>query len=158
MTLYEIDTAIMALVDPETGEIADFDQFESLQLDREQKIENTALYIKNLKAEAEAIKSEEKNLADRRKAAEAKAERLTEYLNRALAGQNFKTARCVCAYRKTSSVELMEGFVEWARDHADDLLTFKEPTPNKTKIKEAIKEGRNPWGAMIVDGVSFSVK
>ena len=40
MNLYEIDKAILELVDEETGEIADWDAFEQLQMEREQKIEN----------------------------------------------------------------------------------------------------------------------
>lgn len=158
MKLYEIDAQIMSLIDPETGEITDYEAFEGLQIEREKKLENTALYIKNLTAEAEAIKAEEKNLADRRKAAEAKAARMTDFLNRALNGEQFKTARCVCSYRKTQSVELDESFVGWAMNKADDLLTYKDPLPNKTKIKEAIKSGRDIVGARIVDGLSFSVK
>ena len=71
MTLYEIDNEIRAFldkmldaVDEETGEIIDIDPAELEQLNeaREQKIENIALYIKNLEADAKAIKEEEKNL------------------------------------------------------------------------------------------------
>ena len=62
MTLYEIDAALMACIDPETGEI-DADAWEALSLDREVKIENTALLIKDLLAEANMIKQEEDALA-----------------------------------------------------------------------------------------------
>jgi len=158
MTLYEIDAAITALIDTETGEIADFEAFEGLQMARDEKIENTALFIKNLTAEAEAIKAEEKKLAERRKAAENKAERLTNLLDQALNGQTFKTARCVCQYRRSQSVLVDDAFIDWARDNADDLLTYTDPKPNKTKIKEAIKAGREIHGAAIVDGLSFSIK
>ena len=48
MTLYEIDAALAALMDPETGEIADIAAFEQLQMDRQTKIENVALWRKNL--------------------------------------------------------------------------------------------------------------
>ena len=54
MNLYEIDAAITALVDPETGEISDFDAFDQLSMARDQKIENIALYYKNLVADAAA--------------------------------------------------------------------------------------------------------
>ena len=53
-TLYEIDESIKALIDEETGEIADFEAFEALNLERDAKLENIALYIKDLKADAEA--------------------------------------------------------------------------------------------------------
>lgn len=158
MKLYEIDAAIYALIDPETGEIADYEAFEGLQLARAEKCENIALYYKNLTAEAEAIKAEETKLAERRKAAESKAARLLEYLKDALNGEKLETPRVKCSYRKTQSVELDESFVGWAMNKADDLLTYKDPTPNKTKIKEAIKSGREIKYAAIVDGESFSIK
>lgn len=158
MTLYEIDNQIAALIDAETGEITDFDAFEGLTIARDQKLENIALYVKNLKAEAEALKTEEANLAKRRKTAENKAENLKQYLDTALQGNPFKTARVVCSYRKTQSVECDESFIEWARNNAYDLLTYKEPTVNKTAIKEAIKEGRSVEHATLKDGMSFSIK
>ena len=43
MNLYEIDAAITALVDPETGEVSDFDAFDQLSMARDQKIENLSL-------------------------------------------------------------------------------------------------------------------
>ena len=86
MKLYEIDSALEALVDPETGELLDYEQFSRLQMEREAKIENTALYVKNLEAEAKAIKEEEARLSERRKAMENKAKRLREYIGFALDG------------------------------------------------------------------------
>lgn len=158
MKLYEIDAAIYALIDPETGEISDYEAFEGLQIARADKCENIALYYKNLTAEAEAIKAEETKLAERRKALENKAARLYDQLKTALNGEKLETARVACTYRKTKSVECSDGFIEWAKENADDLLTYKDPTPNKTKIKDAIKSGRVVVGAAIVDGLSFSVK
>ena len=65
MKLYEIDQAIESLIDQDTGEVSDFDVFMDLQMAREAKIENVALLIKNLTAEAEAIKAEKNALAER---------------------------------------------------------------------------------------------
>ena len=58
MTIYDIDSAIAALVDPETGELGDYEAFQRLQLAREAKIENLALLYKETRATAEAIKAE----------------------------------------------------------------------------------------------------
>lgn len=76
MTIYEIDARMAGLIDPETGELLDYEAFASLQMEREAKIENMALWYKDLTAEAKAIREEEKALAERRKSAENKAERL----------------------------------------------------------------------------------
>jgi V/A-type H+-transporting ATPase subunit E len=55
MNLFEIDDAILACVDLETGDIIDVEKLEALELERDTKISNIACWIKNLKAEAEAI-------------------------------------------------------------------------------------------------------
>lgn len=158
MTLYEIDSAIMGLIDPETGEITDFDAFDALQIARDEKVENIALYYKNLTAEADAIKAEEQKLYERRKSIENKAANLFSYLKLSLNGEKFETTRVKCAFRAVHPLCFAPDFIEWAKQNADDLLTYKEPTPNVSKIKEAIKAGREVYGAEIMDEKSMSVK
>lgn len=68
MTIYDIDSAIAALIDPETGELGDYEAFQRLQLAREAKIENLALLYKEVRATAEAIKAETEKLIQRRSA------------------------------------------------------------------------------------------
>ena len=88
MTLYEIQDNIRKAIeqgfDEETGEILDTNALEALEIQRDEKIENIALFIKNLKAEAEAIKAEKMNLAKRQQTAENKAEWLKQYLTKCL--------------------------------------------------------------------------
>ena len=43
MKLYEIDEAIMACIDAETGEIIDADKLDKLTMERDAKIENVDL-------------------------------------------------------------------------------------------------------------------
>ena len=62
MTIYEIDNRIAELVDPETGELLDYEAFAELAMEREAKIENMALWYKDLTAEAKAIREEERAL------------------------------------------------------------------------------------------------
>ena len=141
MTLYEINEAIMGLID-EDGEIADFEEFDELQLKREEKIENIALYIKNLTAEAKAIKDEEDVLKKRRVAAENKVQGLKCYLDHALQGEKFKTARTAISYSTSTQCVTGEEFIKWAQSNAAELLRFKDPEPNKTAIKELLKDGK----------------
>lgn len=144
MSIYDIDSAIVSLIDEETGEISDEEAFDALQMERDVKVENIGLYFKDLTAEAKAIKEEEANLAARRKSVENKAGRLKHLLEYALNGGKFSSPRLKVSYRKSSTVELKDGFTAWAEEHADDLLTYSEPKPNKTAIKAAIKDGRVP--------------
>ena len=67
MKLYEIDQAIMDCIDMETGEIVNEELLNDLQMERDAKIENVALWIKELKAEAEALKAEKLAFAERQK-------------------------------------------------------------------------------------------
>ena len=159
MKLYEIDNAILECIDIETGEIIDTEKLDALQMEREEKIENVACWIKDLKAEAEAIKAEKFALAERQKSAENKAESLKKWLAYALQGQKFKTARCAVSFRKTESVEVtQEGLENLMRGGNDDLLTYEQPKPNKTAIKQALKDGLNVAGVQLVQNTSTIIK
>lgn len=154
MSIYEIDESITM----ETGEIDDEKRYDELQIERTQKIENIGCYYKNLVAEAKAMREEEANLAQRRKAVENKAERIKILLVYALKGEKFESPKVRCSYRKAKSVQVDDSFVAWAREHADDLLTFKEPTPNRKAIKAALEDGRAIEHAEIVTNKSLQVK
>lgn len=162
MTLYEIDEEIQELlseVDPETGElITDYAALDALLMEREAKIENTVLFIKNLSSDVRELKAEEAALAERRKKAEKKAERLREYVSHALGGERFQTPRCCVSFRKSTALELGEGFTEWAKEHADTLLRYKEPEPDKTAIKAALAGGAEIPNAKLVQNTTMTIK
>ena len=84
LKLYEIDAAIDAAIeagtDPETGESTNLEELTALQMQREEKLENIALYIKNLSAIATAVKNEIDVLNERRKRTEKKVDRLRDVL------------------------------------------------------------------------------
>jgi hypothetical protein len=108
MNLYQIEDAILGCVDQETGDIVDIEKLEALEMERDTKISNIACWIKDLKAEAEAIKAEKQNLDKRLKADTNKAEQLKTYLDGYLNGAKFKDARCAISYRKSISTEIAE--------------------------------------------------
>ena len=159
MTIYEIDNEIMNCIDMETGEVIDTEKLNDLQMERDAKIENVALWIKELKAEAEAIKNEKQALAERQRVAENKAESLKNWLAYVLNGEKFKTAKCSISYRNSESVEVTEeGLEALMRDH-EDLLTYKTPEPNKKAIKDAIKnDGLTVAGVQLVQKTSTIIK
>ena len=153
MNLYEIDTAILDCVDVETGEVFDMDKFEELNLTREAKIENICLWIKNLKAEAEALKAEKDAFAQRQKAAENKMESLKRYISGYLDGTTFESAKVKVSFKKSESLEISEGAVI-----PDEYLRFKEPEVNKTDLKKAIKAGLKIGGVQIVENNNIQIK
>ena len=163
MKIWEINQALEALleqVDPETGELTcDLDALEALTIERDEKLEGLALYCKNLTAEAEAIRNEEKALAERRKALENKAARAKTFLEEQLAGEKFQTAKVAVNYRSSKAVVLLPGFAEWAKQH-DQFLRYKEPEPDKTAITAALKAGDKDLAAYaeLVETRSMSIK
>lgn len=158
MKLYEIDNAILDCIDLETGEVVDIDKLNELQIERDTKVENVALWIKDLKAEAEAIKAEKLKLAERQKVTENKAESLKKWLTYALNGEKFKTARCAISFRNSESVEVTEEGLENLMKEHDELLTYKTPEPNKTAIKQALKDGLSVDGVQLVQNTSVIIK
>lgn len=161
MNIYQIDQAILALVDEETGEIMDWEAFDALQMAREEKIENVACWYKNLKAEAAAIRQEELALAKRRQELERQAATKLKYLEKALQGQKFKTARCSVTFRKTTSVNLHEPAlaIAWALTNGYGCLVKQlAPEINKSDLAPLLKDGHEIPGAELVSGLSMGVK
>ena len=159
MTIYEIDNEIMNCVDMETGEVIDTDKLNDLQMERDAKIENVACWIKELKAEAEAIKNEKQALADRKRVAENKVESLKNWLAYVLNGEKFKTSKCSISYRNSESVEVTEEGLEALMREHEDLLTYNAPEPNKKAIKDAIKnDGLDVAGIQLVQKTSTIIK
>lgn len=157
MNLYNIEYEIMNCVDPETGEIIDEARLDELEMERATKIENILLWIKNLKSEADAIKIEEKALADRRKADERKAESLTSYIQNILNGQKFKTARVAVSYRKSDGV-VIDDLKALTNGGFDDYLRYKEPEADKARIKAALKSGVEIPGCHLEERQNMTIK
>lgn len=157
MNLYEINEKLELGFDVETGEILDAEYLDKLVMERDVKIENIALWIKNLKAEAEALKAEKDAFAQRQKSAENKMEQLKRYLSSALGGEKFKTEKVSISYRKSESIEV-EDIRKLLDFGNDDLIKYTEPTANKTAIKAAIKAGIKVPGVKITENNNIQIK
>ena len=158
MKIYEIDQAILDLIDPDTGELLDFERFNELQMERDTKIEQIAVWYKDTTADAAKLKTEIDNLSERKCVLDRRADRQKEYLDMLLCGNKFETPRCVISYRKSESTEVKDGFIAWAAANNIDLLTAKPPEPNKTEIKKYIKGGGKCPFAEIVEKQNVQVK
>ena len=153
MKLYEIDQAIMDCIDMETGEIVNEELLNDLQMERDAKIENVALWIKELKAEAEALKAEKLAFAERQKVTENKMESLKKWLAYALNGEKFKTVRASVTFRTLDKVEIADIY-----KLDENYLRYKEPEADKDAIKKAIKAGQEVAGATLVPSTSVIIK
>lgn len=162
MKLFEIDERLQACirldetraVDTETGEIIDLEAIKELELEREKKIENIALWYKNLISDAEELKKQKEIFAQREKAAKNKAESLKAFLSAYLEGKPFKCTNVNLTYRKSEAVQCDVDI----KDVDDDYLKYAEPTLDKTKIKEAIKSGIAVKGCYIAENKNLQIK
>lgn len=165
MTLYEIDQAIYELlnrgftVDEETGEVIDgTEELEQLQLERSQKLEGVALYIKGVEALIASIKAEEDALAKRRKKKEDKVERLKKYLTDSIIGNgetSFESAKVSVSFRKSEGVEVVDKAALDEKYWRTKTTTKREP--DKTLIKEAIKSGVAVTGAILEERQNINI-
>lgn len=163
MTIYEIDNRIAGLVDPETGELLDYEAFAELQMERDAKIENMALWYKDLTAEAKAIREEEKALAERRKSAENKAERLKGYLDEALAGESYKTSRVAVSYRKSTALEIKPEDEATVLEELEtcglhNCIMYQAPKISKTELTKELKAGAIVPGAELVERSNIQIR
>lgn len=162
MSLYELDTKIKGciqldaehVVDTEDGEIFDLQQFEALQMERDQKIEGMCCYIKNLMAEAVAYEAEEKRMRERRAAKEREIDRCKGYLAGVLYGKKFETPRCKISWRKSEICNVLN-IDAVPEEYKRTKVTVDA---DKTAIKKAIKGGAEVPGAEVIQKLNMTLK
>ena len=167
MKLYELaadyEAFIAAMEAGEIPEEAIIDTLESIESAIEVKVDNIACLLKNLAAEAAAIKAEEDKLAERRKSKEKSHERFKAYLSDMMlkcGKTKFESARNKISFRKNDAVSIddEEKFLEWAAVEHNEYLTYKSPSINRTAIKKAIESGIKIDGAHIESRQNIQIK
>ncbi len=117
--------------------------------ERDRKALNIACFVKNLRAEAEALKAEKQRLAKRQQAAERTVERLVGYLEQFVEpGTKLKDARATIGWRKSEGVSVtcpVESLPEGCRrvKVEADLTAIKAALQAGELILGAVLETRN---------------
>ena len=160
--LYEIDQDILDCVDMETGEILDAEKLDALQMERETKLEGVSLWVKDLTAEANAVKEEADKLTARKRALDNKIQALKSWLLIALNGEKLKTPRCN-VYQTHSTRVSVEDEAELIKfletlDEPEKFLRFREPELRKDEIKKALKDDVIIPGASLETTESVVIK
>lgn len=165
MTIYEIDRSIEDLIaksiDPETGElILDAEALEALQMERDRKVENLALYIKNEQVFSAALKAEQENLKKRQEIVDNRVDRLKAFLMQVYADKKFQTERVVCKFTDSVQTKVDPEFIDWAKANRPELVPAKPVTyqPDKKAIKAALEAGEALEYASLVPARSVTVK
>ena len=151
--LYEIQEDILSCIDLKTGEIIDVERLHGLQMEWRQKIRNIACWVKELKAEAAALKEQKEAFAAREKAAKSKAEGLMSYLAAYLGGKSVKDTEYQISFRTSKATEIT--------DEAAIPQVFRIPQPDKIDkagILAALKDGTVIAGAQLVERQSIQIK
>ena len=159
--IYEINQAIMACVDPETGEILDMEALEQLQMDRVQKAENVVCWRKNLMALIGGIKEEEDALKKRREVLQRKVDSLDNYLSTHFSGEKIETARAVINWRKSTGVEITneQEAIDYLMNIAhEEVLKYKAPTIDKKAVKTILEAGEVIPGITLTDRMNLQIK
>ena len=160
MKLYEIPTKIRAVLDgidcdPETGEILQADALHAVEAEAADKIEATALYLRELDAEAKAAKDEADRMLARVKSMQKRSDYLKSMLLEALhATGKVKTARVTVSIRTTQAVQINQ------EQAIPEAFTTKKITisPNNVLIKETISAGGCVPGCELIERESVSIR
>ncbi len=167
MTLYELNETFQRLmeqydsgadtaVDMETGEILPIeDALNELAISREEKINNTVLYMKNLKYMEDALKAEADSLKKRREQVEKKRKALEAYIV-ANMGDNKKLETPQYKLVVRPSVETI------APTKQEDVMKLPEDfrtakwVANKAAIKQALSQGAVLAGCQLASKKNLS--
>lgn len=124
-----------------------FDSLTALEGEFNEKAENVAVYIKNLTADINEMKAEEKRLKSRRVSAENQVERMKKYLinsMQAIGVKKISMPRARITLRLNAEsvvVENEKALIDWAMRHDETILKYQEPELKKTDIKELLRMG-----------------
>lgn len=157
---YELEDCLdMAMDEAENnnGVISDTlaSHIDALEMERGDKIENVALWVKNLKAESEMISNEIKSLQERKKTTINKMESvkntLARYLEYGL--EKFKTGKVSISWRKSESVIVNCDVLELPEEY--QLIKIE---PSKSNLKIALKNGKEIKGVCLETKKNIQIK
>lgn len=133
-----------------------FDTLEGMEQDFTLKAENTAQYIKILKAEAEAMDAEIKKLQQRSKSRKNRIDWLKQYLMQCMEIMQLKKVEGVQARitlrSNAPSVKISDELAlihELERTDHDDALKYQMPEIRKSVVKGLIKSGETFENAVL---------
>lgn len=164
MTLYEISEEYKTFLDMvETGEIPEEavgDTLEAIQGEFNEKADNVACMIKNLLAEADALKVEKSALDSREKSKRAKADRMKTYLSESmkkLGIWKLETARNALSFRKSTSLYIQDE-EDFKQRHMDLCKKEIVITIPKSEITKLLKSNEEISGAELRENQNLQIK
>lgn len=164
MKLYEISNTYQDFLNAvESGDIPEeavADTLEGIQGDFNEKADNIACIIKNLSAEADAIKAERDALSERLKAKQNRANYFKQYLSSAMAAmkiQKVETARNAISFRKSTSCFIADE-EDFKQCHTDLCKKELVVTIPRADIAKMLKSGEEISGAELRTKQNLQIK
>lgn len=155
MTLYDITEDYLRLLelaeDPEVDQEVIADTLEAIEGELEVKAENAARVIRQLEADADALKKEADRFTKRQKAAENSIKRLKsllQYSMEATGKVKFETEHFKFRIQKNPPALKLADDIDFANIPAE-YIKFAEPEIDKAAVKAALKQGAEfSWARM----------
>lgn len=160
MKLYELTSNYNELqmmiedgVDPSVLE----DTLQAIEESIQDKAQNIALLIKNIEADVDAIKLEEKRLADRRKAAENNCKSLKDYLYQQMTLLEVKRIKGTIV---TVGIQKNPASLDIAPDAVipPEYMIPQEPKVDRKTLLAAVKDGMRWNGITLKQGESVRIR
>jgi hypothetical protein len=168
MTLYEINSnyldLLQAIEDGDVPEEAITDTLDAVKGEFDSKAEAIGCYIKNLSAEADAIKNEIDALMERLRTKNNKIDSLKNYLLSAMqtAGrpkiETSKIRLSIANNPPSVDIDDEDAFACWASANAPELLTPQPPKINRQMIKTRLNTGTSIPHAVLKIKQSLRIK
>lgn len=157
--LVELDAAMDMELEEHFGEITDTygymeEQLASLEMRKEDALEQIGLLALEMRAQADAVEKIEKEYKEKKQSLRAKAARYEGWINKSLAGVNFSTDRVSITFRESEYTDVEGVNVDTL---PDKYCTIKR-SPSATAIKKAIKAGEDIPGAFIGRRTNMTIK
>ncbi len=160
MRLYELTNnwnELQMMIEDGVDPSALADTLQAIEESIQDKVQNTALVIRNLEADVDAIKAEEKRLAERRKAIENNCKGLKDYLYQQMTATDLKRIKGTIV---TVGIQKNPASLDIAED-ANIPVDYYEQQAPKLKKKEllvAVKNGLEVEGVAIKQSESVRIR
>ena len=141
-------------VDTESGEVFSLtERLESLQIERERKIESVAFYLDDINVKLSQVDERIKQLQAIKKSLQSQEDRIGQYLLFATSNKGVETPNVMVKVRKSTRVEILN-----EEDIPQEYMTVKTKVePNKTAIKKVINAGESVPGATLKEYYSINI-
>ena len=158
LTLYEMTSDLVELMEVEIDEEVKNEIIENIKLQMETKAENIIAVIRNYETRIEGIKAEEKRLMEYRKSEEKKLERLKEYTTYCMELLGNKkldtTLGRISLRKKPATLNIIDESLIPSQ-YKEIIQTVKV---DKAQIKKDLKEGNIEGVELVEGGNSLQVK